>query len=42
VLSNTSGFAVMHSPAPGPLGSRGVVSADASPGRAQQQVATSG
>jgi hypothetical protein len=28
VLSNTSGFTVMHSPAPGPLGSRGAVSAE--------------
>ena len=40
VLSNTSGYRVIHAPAPGPLGSRGVVTA--TPADDEQAVSAAG
>ena len=42
VLSNTSGFTVMHSPAPGPLGSRGAVSVEPPKPSGSQELASTG
>jgi hypothetical protein len=42
VLSNTSGFTVMHSPAPGPLGSRGAVSVEPPKASGSQELASTG
>jgi hypothetical protein len=42
VLANTSGYEVVHAPAPGPLGSRGAVAADGSDADASERATAAG